>query len=116
MSAEMKFPMKIALASILAVGAVTSAASISHAQEADAAFAAVVGALPDGYVAPEALPDSLVLVPAAPQYGSARKAVDEATAAAAIEIQSTVRFDLARRDANLHFPEATDAFACALGA
>lgn len=116
MSIEMKFPMKIVLTSILAVGAVMSAASISHAQDADAAFAAVVGDLPDGYVEPEALPNSLVLVPTAPQYGSARKAADEATAAAAIEIQSTVRFDLARRDANLHFPEATDAFACALGA
>lgn len=116
MRIEMKFPKKIVLTSILAAGAVMSAASISHAQDADAAFAAVMADLPEGYVAPEALPNSLVLVPTAPQYGSARQAADEATAAAAIEIQGTARFDLARRDANLHFPEAADAFACALGA
>ena len=108
----MKFPMKIFLTSILAFGAVMYTASISHAQDASDAL----GDLPDGYIELKALPNSLVLVPAAPQYGSARKAADEATAAAAIEIQSSVRFDLARRDANLHFPEATDAFACALGA
>ncbi len=104
--------MKTVLTSILALGTMMYAASTSHAQDARAAL----GDLPDGYVKLEALPNSLALVPVAPQYGSARKATDDATAAAAIKIQNTPRFDLARRDANLHFPEATDAFACALGA
>jgi acid phosphatase (class A) len=103
---------KTFLTSILVLGAMIYATSVSHAQDARAAL----GHLPDGYVTSKVLPDSLALVPPPPQYGSARKATDDATAAAAIKIQDTARFDLAIRDANLHFPEATDAFACALGA
>lgn len=74
-------------------------------------------ALPDGYVAVDALPASLALIPPAPAYGSARQAFDNATAAAAITLQGTARFDLARQDADLTFPTAPgNAFACALGA
>jgi acid phosphatase (class A) len=104
--------MKTVVTSVLALTAMMYATSASHAQDARSAL----GHLPDGYITTEALPNSLALVPVAPQYGSARKATDDATAAAAIKIQKTARFDLAKRDANLHFPEATDAFACALGA
>lgn len=73
-------------------------------------------ALPDGYVSIEALPDSLALIPSVPKYGSARQNLDNATAAAAITLQGTARFDLARRDADLSFPDAPNVFACALGA
>ncbi len=74
-------------------------------------------ALPDGYVAIKELPASLALIPPVPAYGSARQAFDNATAAAAITLQGTARFDLARRDADLTFPGAPGAaFACALGA
>ncbi len=73
-------------------------------------------ALPDGYLAIEALPDSLALIPVVPTYGSARQNLDNATAAAAISLQGTARFDLARRDADLTFPGAPSVFACALGA
>ncbi len=103
--------MKNSVSCILTMVAILCAPSLSQADDAKAAL----DDLPDGYILPEALPNSLALVPGAPQYGSARKAVDDATAAAAIEIQNTDRFDLAKSDANLHFPEATDAFACALG-
>ena len=60
--------MKAVLTSILALAAMMYAASASHAQDARTAL----GDLPNGYVAPKALPNSLALVPVAPQYGTAR--------------------------------------------
>ena len=72
--------------------------------------------LPEGYVAPEDMPDSLILVPPPPSPGSAAQALDTDIAASKEALQDTARFDLARRDANLEFPEVTNAFACALGA
>ena len=93
------------------------ALNLSPAFAGSDAGAKELEALPDGYVAIEALPDSLALVPAKPAYGSARQAFDNATAAAAITLQGTARFDLARQDADLTFPGAPgNAFACALGA
>lgn len=91
------------------------AAGIAPAFGGSKAAEEVLGELPDGYVARDALPDSLALVPPAPVPGSVRQNLDDANAAAALTLEGTARFDLARRDADLHFPQATDAFACALG-
>ncbi len=69
-----------------------------------------------GYLAPEALPDSAALVPPPPAEGSAAEARDQEASAAALALRGTPRWDLAAADAVLTFPEAADTFSCALGA
>ncbi|GAC1389742.1 MAG: hypothetical protein NVSMB34_01900 [Variovorax sp.] len=68
-----------------------------------------------GYLAPAELPDSLALLPAPPAQGSAALAADGATFRALTALQGTPRGALAAQDANLNFPQATEAFSCALG-
>jgi acid phosphatase (class A) len=75
-----------------------------------ASFFATVGYLPRG-----ATPDSLLLNPPPPAAGSAAEARDVAAANAALTLQGTPRWDLAKRDAELFGPTATAAFACAAG-
>jgi len=71
--------------------------------------------LPDGYIKKEALPDSVTIVPPAPLPNSPRQTLDDAIAKKAIALNTTPRFALAAADANLHFPEAPNSFACAMG-
>jgi len=71
--------------------------------------------LPDGYIKKEALPDSVRIVPKAPEPGSARQKLDDAIAEAALKLNTTPRFALAAKDATMHFPEAPNSFACAMG-
>lgn len=69
-----------------------------------------------GYLAPDVLPDSAVLVPPPPQPGSAAQARDQEVMEAALAQHGTPRWELATADAVLRFPEAAQTFACALGA
>ncbi len=69
-----------------------------------------------GYLKPEALPNSLALVPAAPGAGSLEMSVDEAYARNALELRDSPAWTLAISDADLTFPHAANTFACALGA
>jgi len=71
--------------------------------------------LPDGYIKKEALPDSVRIVPKAPAPGSPRQKLDDAIAAEALKLNTTPRFKLAAQDATMHFPEAPNSFACAMG-
>jgi acid phosphatase (class A) len=73
------------------------------------------GFLP-GYLAREALPDSLALIPPPPRPGSVAHALDEERIQAQLWLQGTPRWQLAARDADLRFPNALRAFACALDA
>jgi len=68
-----------------------------------------------GYLAADAIPDSLALVPAPPAAGSAALAQDHAVMRAALALRGTPRFEQATRDADLTFPAAAGTFACALG-
>jgi len=68
-----------------------------------------------GYLAEDALLDSAAFVPAAPEPGSARQALDSAWAERMRGFRDTPRWDMAIRDADLSFPAAVDAFSCALG-
>jgi len=99
-----------------AFAAIIMALGLAPALAGDKPGADVMAELPDGYVAEESLPDSLVLIPPVPSYGSMRQSLDDASAAAAIALQGTARFELARQDADLSFPDAPNVFACALGA
>lgn len=71
--------------------------------------------LPPGYLARDALPDSLALLPPPPPPGSAAFARDEEVSKAMTRAADSPRWKLAASDADLHFPHALSAFGCALG-
>lgn len=72
-------------------------------------------ALPAGYLAREALPDSNLMLPPPPEPDSAAIRRDEAAAQAALDLRGTPRWDLAAVDADLFTPNATGVFSCAAG-
>ncbi len=69
-----------------------------------------------GYLAPEALPDSLTLLPPAPGADSATAQADAVANRTALALHGSPRWQLAIADAQLSFPDAASTFACALGA
>lgn len=69
----------------------------------------------EGYLAQDARPDSLKLLDPPPSPGSVAFALDEAVAQATFAVQGGSRWQLAARDADLHFPAAAGIFACASG-
>ncbi|HEX7034896.1 MAG TPA: phosphatase PAP2 family protein [Pseudomonadales bacterium] len=69
-----------------------------------------------GYLPPEALPDSAALLPPPPEPESAAMARDREAMEAALALQGTPRWEQARADAVLRFPAAVRSFSCALGA
>lgn len=60
-------------------------------------------------------PDSLAIIPAPPEAGSAAQARDDAAALAAQSLRGSPRWIQATQDANLDLPGATQTFDCALG-
>ena len=68
-----------------------------------------------GYLKPDALPNSLLLLPPPPAQGSAAFALDEEVSRKSLALRGTPRWELAIEDANLYFPEAAGTFSCALG-
>lgn len=64
----------------------------------------------EGYLSPEEMPNSLLLVPPPPEEGSAAYALDLEEAARYVALDDEARKEQAAIDANLHFPEAADAF------
>jgi acid phosphatase (class A) len=68
-----------------------------------------------GYLKQTELPDSLKLLPPPPALGSAAEALDQDVARQALTMRGSDRFTLAALDADLSFPNAADAFSCALG-
>lgn len=71
--------------------------------------------LTPGYLQSDELPDSLVLLGAPPAAGSAALARDEAAREATLPLRGKGRWDFARTDANLEFPQPAKNFSCALG-
>lgn len=69
-----------------------------------------------GYLQPEALPNSLALLPPPPAAGSAAFALDQEVSRKSLALRGTPRWKLAAEDANLMFPQAAGTFSCALGA
>ncbi len=101
-----------------ALGGLALAAALAACSATGTPTAPVPEARPGvslGYLADDALPDSLRLVPAPPEPGSAALAQDHAVAAAALALRGSPRWEQATRDADLVFPQAAGTFACALG-
>jgi acid phosphatase (class A) len=69
----------------------------------------------NGYLTPTQLPDSLALLPPPPAPGSTAQTADNDSFHRLGALRGTPRGELARQDAQLKFPAAAQAFACALG-
>ncbi len=69
-----------------------------------------------GYLQPEALPNSLRLIPRPPAQGSAGFAFDEEVSQKSLALHGSPRWQMAIEDANLMFPKAAGTFSCALDA
>jgi acid phosphatase (class A) len=80
-----------------------------------AAVEEIAPGLLEGYLAPEDLPNSFELVPPPPAEGSAAFALDEERSREYLALRGTPRWKQAARDANLHFPEAVEAFSGVVG-
>lgn len=105
---------------LAAVALLNGGVNSACAQDQSAASAANPTAvdkmkLPPGYLAREALPDSLALLPPPPTKGSAAMKRDEEARKAARKLRGTPRYARATSDAVIGFPQIPDDFACAMG-
>lgn len=71
--------------------------------------------LAPGYLQQADLPDSLQLLGQPPSADSAAFARDEEARQETIPLRGTPRWELARRDADLNFPQPAENFSCAMG-
>ena len=69
----------------------------------------------EGYLATDAVPDSLRLLPAHPEKGSIAYALDVANAQSTFPLRGSTRWQVAAIDADLNFPGAAAIYSCALG-
>jgi acid phosphatase (class A) len=76
----------------------------------------VAPALAPAYLAKEASPNSLALLPPPPAWGSAAFALDQAISRSSLALRNTERWQLATEDANLQFPAVAGTFSCAVNA
>jgi len=118
-STQKHFPRLSTVTALLAVAAMLggcqSLPSQSVAQETTGLSLQSGAGWLKGYPTPEQLPDSLALLPAPPAPGSAALQAD-AEAFRTLTASSPARRQLAWDDAQLRFPQASEAFACALNA
>jgi len=69
-----------------------------------------------GYLPVKMLPNSLALIPPPPMDDSTALALDKDVSSQSLALQGTARWDLAAKDADLHFPQAAGTFSCVLNA
>jgi len=99
----------MALAAALATGCASVAPPTSPAELSQGRPGYVMG-----YLQPEALPDSLALLPPPPAAGSAAFAADEDAYRSTRKLRDAPRWALAAKDADLTFPNAAETFSCVL--
>src|SRR5271169_3312342 len=111
------FIVAAALAAALAIqGCAGGAGSRPEGQSSPAAIPEIARTAPKGYLASDAVPDSLALLPTPRIEGSAAFALDEVVSRRSLALRETPRGVLATEDANLKFPNAAGTFSCALNA
>jgi len=101
---------------VLACIAITAGCAGFERQSKPAAVPEIRPRVLAGYLQPEALPNSLTLLPPPPAEGSAALALDEEVSRRSLALRSTPRWNLAAEDADLMFPQAAATFSCALDA
>ncbi|BAN49537.1 phosphatase PAP2 family protein [Metapseudomonas resinovorans] len=89
---------------------------LAHTASAQQPVAEIRPGFLAGYLEAQARPDSLLLVPPPPAPGTAEHALDLAVAERQQALRDTPRWQVAIADARLRFPEAAEAFSCALQA
>lgn len=100
----------------IAVAAFSAGSASLYAQNEDASVPAGFTGLLAGYLGPQALPDSLALVPPAPAADSSALMLDQEISRRSFLLRDTARWALANSDADLRFPHAAGTFSCALNA
>jgi acid phosphatase (class A) len=78
--------------------------------------AEVMHGILQGYLAREDYPNSLAMLPPPPGEGSPAQVTDDAISQRLLKLHDSARFELARLDNDLSFPNAAGTFSCALGA
>jgi acid phosphatase (class A) len=101
----------IALVSASLIGGCSPA----EKQSQPAAVKEIAPGLLEGYLSPKDLPNSLELLPPPPDEGSVAFALDEEMSRKSLALRGTDRWSQAIEDANLHFPEAAEAFSGVIG-
>ena len=102
------------IASILLVTGLTACSGADTRTEPETVPEIRPGIL-QGYLPMDDPLESRLIVPPAPEPGSARQQLDDAIAEEMLALRGSARWELAALDANLHFPEAAESFSCALG-
>lgn len=105
----------LTIACLVVVYLTPSTCAGSSQYSAPALVAEIVPGVLTGYLASENLPNSLELLPPPPEPSSAAFARDEEISKASLSLYRTVRWDQAIKDAELEFPEATEAFNSCIG-
>jgi len=98
----------IALTILTACGSVTSSKDSAEVPE-------IRPGILQGYLPMDDPLDSHAFVPPPPAEGSPAQAADDAFSETMLPLRGTPRWELAKSDAHLGFPEAANTFACALG-
>jgi acid phosphatase (class A) len=101
---------------VLACVAITAGCTALERKSKPAAVPEIRPGILAGYLQPEALPNSLALLPPPPAEGSAALALDEEVSRRGLALRGTPRWKVATEDANLMFPQAAATFSCALDA
>ena len=115
MTSQMFIPLHRKILLVLACIAITAGCAGFERQSKPAAVPEIHPGILAGYLKPEALPNSLALIPPPPAEGSAAYALDEEVSRKSLALRGTQRWELAAKDAELMFPEAAGTFSCALG-
>ena len=115
MTSQMFIPIHRKILLVLMCVAITAGCAGFEGQSKPTAVPEIRPGILAGYLQPEALPNSLALIPPPPAKGSAALALDEEVSRKSIELRGTPRWELAAKDAELMFPEAAGTFSCALG-
>lgn len=102
-------------AALLTMLAALSTLPAGAAEQATAGMPKLPAGTPSGYLPTSELPDSLALLPPPPQAGSAAFARDEEVSKAMTMAPDTPRYKRAASDANLHFAQLSQVYACASG-
>jgi len=105
------YPVFLVLLGLIIIGGCAS----TEQQSRPAAVKEIHPGILEGYLTADELPDSLALLPPHPEEGTAAFERDKEASTASFAHRDTPRWDEAIKDANLNFPEATEAFSDAVG-
>jgi acid phosphatase (class A) len=96
------------------IGSCASTPSAGPPAPKSATVGTMTGNVEQGYLATNAVPSSVALLPPPPASGSAAMARDEEINRSALTMRGTPRWDMAIHDAVLTFPAVAQTFSCAL--